>query len=345
MLDIKYKFNQTSSKQVCFYRIELIFCNFVSLMKVYNDINQLPIFRNAVITIGSFDGFHSGHQQIITQLLNEARTIDGETIIITFHPHPRKIVNKIDDSIKLLNSIPEKIHHLSIAGINHLVIIPFTDAFSKMHAKEYISNFLVKYFNPALIVIGYDHHFGTNREGNYLLLEEMAVTYGFKVKEIPEHLINQATVSSSKIRKFLLEGNLKDANSYLGYYYSLSGTVVQGDQRGRTIGFPTANIQIDEPDKLIPANGVYAVLVKLKDEDDFIKGMMNIGIRPTIGDLKKTIEINLFDFNQTIYGKSMEITLVAYTRGEIKFGSLEALKAQLAADKLQIQEILSANHL
>jgi len=310
-------------------------------MKVYNDINQLPIFRNAVITIGSFDGVHTGHQQIINQLKNEANRINGETVIITFHPHPRKIVNKADDLIQLLHSIPEKIHHLSKAGINHLVIIPFTDAFSKMHAKEYISNFLVKYFNPSSIIIGYDHHFGTNREGNYLLLEAMSAEYGYKVLEIPEHLINQATVSSSKVRNFLLEGNLKEANFYLGYNYTFSGTVVKGDQRGRTIGFPTANIQTDEPDKLVPANGVYAVLVKLKDEEEFIKGMMNIGIRPTIGDLKKTIEINLFDFDQNIYGKSMEVTLIAYTRGEIKFNSLDALKSQLAADKMQIQEILS----
>jgi riboflavin kinase/FMN adenylyltransferase len=310
-------------------------------MKVYNDINQLPIFRNAVITIGSFDGVHTGHQQIINQLKNEANRINGETVIITFHPHPRKIVNKADDLIQLLHSIPEKIHHLSKAGINHLVIIPFTDAFSKMHAKEYISNFLVKYFNPSSIIIGYDHHFGTNREGNYLLLEAMSAEYGYKVLEIPEHLINQATVSSSKVRNFLLEGNLKEANFYLGYNYTFSGTVVKGDQRGRTIGFPTANIQTDEPDKLVPANGVYAVLVKLKDEKEFIKGMMNIGIRPTIGDLKKTIEINLFDFDQNIYGKSMEVTLIAYTRGEIKFNSLDALKSQLAADKMQIQEILS----
>jgi riboflavin kinase/FMN adenylyltransferase len=310
-------------------------------MKVYNDINQLPIFRNTVITIGSFDGVHTGHQQIINQLKNEANRINGETVIITFHPHPRKIVNKADDLIQLLHSIPEKIHHLSKASINHLVIIPFTDAFSKMHAKEYISNFLVKYFNPSSIIIGYDHHFGTNREGNYLLLEAMSAEYGYKVLEIPEHLINQATVSSSKVRNFLLEGNLKEANFYLGYNYTFSGTVVKGDQRGRTIGFPTANIQTDEPDKLVPANGVYAVLVKLKDEEEFIKGMMNIGIRPTIGDLKKTIEINLFDFDQNIYGKSMEVTLIAYTRGEIKFNSLDALKSQLAADKMQIQEILS----
>ncbi|MCF8342844.1 MAG: bifunctional riboflavin kinase/FAD synthetase [Chitinophagaceae bacterium] len=315
------------------------------MMKVYNDINQLPNFRNAVITIGSFDGFHTGHQQIIAQLINEAQFINGETVIITFHPHPRNIVNKSDESLKLLNTISEKIHHLSKAGIDHLVIIPFTDAFSKMHAKEYISNFLVKFFNPALIIIGYNHHFGLNREGNYLLLENMAFDYHYKVKEISEYLVNQATVSSSKVRKFLLEGNLKEANFYLGYNYTLSGTVVQGDQRGRTIGFPTANIQIDEPDKLIPANGVYAVLVKLKDEIEIIKGMMNIGIRPTIGDLKKTIEINLFDFDQTIYGESIDVTLVAYTRGEIKFGSLDELKAQLAADKIQIKEILSANPL
>jgi riboflavin kinase/FMN adenylyltransferase len=319
----------------------MIFCNFGTLMRVYRDINQLPNFRNTVITIGTFDGVHTGHQQIIKELKMEAESIGGETIILTFHPHPRKVVQVMDDNVKILHTIDEKIQHLAQLGIDHLVIIPFTEAFSLMDAKTYISEFLVKYFKPAIVIIGYDHRFGKNRAGNYLLLESMAKEFAFKVKEIPEHLINQAIVSSSQIRRFLKEGTIEQANYYLGYTYTISGIVMQGDQRGRTIGFPTANILIEDKDKLIPANGVYAVTALLKDENIVVKGMMNIGIRPTIGDDKKTIEVHLFDFNQMIYGKKMDIALVAYIRPEIKFNSLEALKSQLAADKNQIQQLLN----
>jgi riboflavin kinase/FMN adenylyltransferase len=319
----------------------MIFCNFGTLMRVYRDINQLPNFRNTVITIGTFDGVHTGHQQIIKELKMEAESIGGETIILTFHPHPRKVVQVMDDNVKILHTIDEKIQHLAQLGIDHLVIIPFTEAFSLMDAKTYISEFLVKYFKPAIVIIGYDHRFGKNRAGNYLLLESMAKEFAFKVKEIPEHLINQAIVSSSQIRRFLKEGTIEQANYYLGYTYTISGIVIQGDQRGRTIGFPTANILIEDKDKLIPANGVYAVTALLKDENIVVKGMMNIGIRPTIGDDKKTIEVHLFDFNQMIYGKKMDIALVAYIRPEIKFNSLEALKSQLAADKNQIQQLLN----
>lgn len=319
----------------------MIFCNFGKLMRVYRDINQLPNFRNTVITIGTFDGVHTGHQQIIKKLKMEAESIGGETIILTFHPHPRKVVHLSDENIKILHTIKEKIKHLAQLGIDHLVIIPFTEEFSLMDAQTYISEFLVKYFNPAIIIIGYDHRFGKNRAGDYLLLESMAVEFGFKVKEIPEHFINQAIVSSSEIRRFLKEGNIEQANYYLGYPYTISGIVMQGDQRGRTIGYPTANIAVADTDKLIPTNGVYAVTTLLLDENIVVKGMMNIGIRPTIGDDKKTIEVHLFDFNQTIYGKSMDIALVAYIRPEIKFNGLEALKAQLATDKIQIQQLLN----
>jgi riboflavin kinase/FMN adenylyltransferase len=319
----------------------MIFCNFGMLMRVYRDINQLPNFRNTVITIGTFDGVHTGHQQIIKEMKMEAESIGGETIILTFHPHPRKVIHVTDDNVKILHTIDEKIQHLAQLGIDHLVIIPFTEAFSTMDAKTYISDFLIKYFKPAIVIIGYDHKFGKNRVGDYLLLESMAVDFGFKVKEIPEHLINQAIVSSSQIRRFLKEGNIEQANFYLGYPYILSGIVIQGDQRGRTIGFPTANVLIEDNDKLIPANGVYAVTALLIDENIVVKGMMNIGIRPTIGDDKKTIEVHLFDFNQTIYGKTMKIALVTYIRPEIKFNGLEALKSQLAADKDQIQQLLN----
>jgi len=319
----------------------MIFCNFGMLMRVYRDINQLPNFRNTVITIGTFDGVHTGHQQIIKEMKMEAELIGGETIILTFHPHPRKVVHLSDENIKILHTIDEKIQHLSQLGIDHLVIIPFTEEFSLMDAQTYISGFLVKYFNPAVVIIGYDHKFGKNRVGDYLLLESMSVEFGFKVKEIPEHLINQAIVSSSEIRRFLKEGNIEQANYYLGYRYTISGIVIQGDQRGRTIGFPTANIDIEDTDKLIPANGVYAVTALLLDENIVVKGMMNIGIRPTIGDDKKTIEVHLFDFNQTIYGKFIDIALVAYIRPEIKFSGLEALKTQLATDKIQIQQLLN----
>ena len=309
-------------------------------MQVHFNIDDLPVFRNAVVTIGTFDGVHLGHQQIIRQLTTEAKACGGESVIVTFHPHPRKVVRADQHNISLLNSLEEKTTLLEAYGIDHLVIVPFTDTFSKMSAREYVSRFLVAKIHPHTLIIGYDHRFGNDRKGNYELLEEMAPEYGFKVKEIPEHIINSITVSSTNIRKALLSGKLDIANENLGYPYLLTGIVVDGDKRGRTIGFPTANLEIKDHEKLVPANGVYAIKAVIGQRPAIHDGMMNIGVRPTIGGLKRMIEVNLFDFSDEIYGEVMRVSLYHYIRGEKKFSSLDELRDQIGRDKVTISGLL-----
>ena len=233
-------------------------------MFVHHRTDNLPAFRNAVITIGTFDGVHKGHQLIIDQLKQEAKTIDGETVIITFHPHPRKIIGGKSGKLFLLTTLDERIRLLESAGIDHLVIVPFTDAFSAQDASAYISDFLVNLFHPHTIIIGYDHRFGKNRQGDYHLLEDMSVKYNYAVKEIDEQILNEVTISSTRIREALTKGDITTANAFLGYPYFFEGEVIHGDKRGRSIGYPTANLKVSDPDKLIPADGVYAVRVDLK---------------------------------------------------------------------------------
>ncbi|MBC7867944.1 MAG: bifunctional riboflavin kinase/FAD synthetase [Gloeobacteraceae cyanobacterium ES-bin-316] len=307
-------------------------------MKVYKNIDQLPVFTNAVLTIGTFDGVHKGHQQIIQQLLKEAREINGTAVLISFYPHPKQVVantNKslspASDIIQLLNSAEEKHTLLQQQGIEHIVVVPFDEKFAGQTATSYVKNFLVDLFHPHTIIIGYDHRFGNKREGDYQLLEAEALKNNFLVKEIPEHVLKNITISSTKIRTALLEGDIETAANYLGYAYFFSGKVVKGNQLGRTIGFPTANLLITDEQKLVPANGVYAVNVQHKQKT--YKGMMNIGIRPTVDGITRTIEVNIFDFDETIYEEKLTITLIKYLRKEIKFKGLEELKAQLAVDK------------
>jgi riboflavin kinase / FMN adenylyltransferase len=328
-------------------------------MQVYDDINNLPLFKNAVITIGTFDGVHTGHLQIIHQLKKEAAFIGGETVIVTFHPHPRMIINTklkaSNEEIKLINTLSEKIELLQKQDIDHLVIVPFTLEFSQQSAEEYIKDFLVAKFHPHTIIIGYDHHFGKNRQGDYKLLEAYQDECNYKVKEIPEHVLHHVTISSTRIRHALAEGDVSTANEYLGYSYFFDGKVVQGDQLGRTLGFPTANIEITNEHKLVPGNGVYAVQLAIlnkpipgKREVDLepgvlYKGMMNIGTRPTVGGTKKVIEINIFDFDKLIYGETVRVFLQYFLRNEIKFNGLNALTEQLGADKINAMQLLSKN--
>ncbi len=309
-------------------------------MQVHRNIDDLPLFRNAVITIGTFDGVHLGHQRIIRQMKAEANVCGGETVILTFHPHPRKVVNGSKHEISLLNSLEEKITLLSAHGIDHLVVIPFTDQFSKMSAREYVSRFLVGKFHPYKLIIGYDHRFGNDRMGNFELLEEMGPDNGFSVYEIPEHVVNSLTVSSTNIRKALLAGKLEEANKYLGYPYMLSGKVIHGDKRGRTLGFPTANLELTDGEKLIPANGVYAVMVQAGQQGTIHKGMMNIGVRPTVGGISRMIEVNIFDFSEDLYGEPLSISLYHFIREEMKFSSLEELQNQIGKDKEEILSLL-----
>jgi riboflavin kinase/FMN adenylyltransferase len=315
---------------------------FAAFMKVYRHLSEIPSFTKAVVTIGTFDGVHLGHRKIIEQLKKEAKNIGGETVLVSFHPHPRMVTRK-DDKILLLNTLEEKITLLEQEGIDHLVIVPFTDAFANQSPESYIENFLVKYIRPHTLIIGYDHRFGQHRRGDYHLLEKMADRFGYKVMEISGHLLNEITVSSTRIRESLLNGNIELASALLGYKYFFAGVVIEGNKIGRTIGYPTANLKIQQEDKLIPANGVYAVKVKIKNsrfEKQTFSGMMNIGVRPTVGGGTRMIEVNIFDFDEEIYGETMQVTIQTYLRPEQKFNGLDMLKAQLALDKLNALKVL-----
>ena len=302
-------------------------------MEVYKNIDALPEFKNAVITIGTFDGVHLGHKQIIEQLLKEAREVAGTPVLITFHPHPKQVIASTQKPISILNSPEEKYELLHDASISNIVVVPFTKDFAEQPADNYIKDFLVEKFHPHTIIIGYDHRFGKDRTGDYRLLENEAGKFGYTVKEIPEHVLQNVTISSTKIREALLNGDIETANEFLGYNYFFSGLVIEGNKLGRAIGYPTANLQIADEQKLIPANGVYAVEVKVEGFDKVYKGMMNIGVRPTIDGTNRVTEVNIFDFDETIYGKSVKVFLVKRLRSEIKFNGLDALKEQLAKDK------------
>ncbi|GAO44567.1 bifunctional riboflavin kinase/FAD synthetase [Flavihumibacter petaseus] len=306
-------------------------------MQVHRNIQELPAFRNAIVTIGTFDGVHLGHRSIIGQLKAVAEAVNGETVIITFHPHPRRIVGKEAQSVQLLTSLPEKISLLREAGIDHLVVVPFTQDFASQAPEDYVETFLVKRFTPHTLIIGYDHRFGRNRGGDFQLLEQYAASGLFSLVEIPAKLLETATISSTRIRTALLEGDIRLATSLLGHPYFFEGIVVKGNQLGRTIGFPTANLQLTDNEKLIPANGVYAVTVERIDPSTGLKtqlkGMMNIGVRPTVDGLNRTIEVNILDFNEDIYGEYLQITFHQWLRAEQKFDGLPALQAQLAHDR------------
>lgn len=305
------------------------------MIEVYRNLENLPSFRNAVVTIGSFDGVHLGHQQIIKQMKSEAQAIGGETLIITFHPHPRKVVSGGSKEVKIINTLEEKINLLNNHGVEHLAVVPFNAVFANQTPGEYIEHFIVNKFHPHTIIIGYDHKFGNLRKGDYHLLEDLGEKFSYIVKEIPERLLNEIIVSSTKVRQALLQSDIKSANGLLGYEYFFSGTVVEGNKLGRTLGYPTANLQIEDEEKLIPGNGVYAVeaLLENSSSNTFVKGMMNIGIRPTVDGTKRVIEVNLFDFDKDIYGTTLRVYVKHFLRGEVKFTGLDALEEQLAKDK------------
>lgn len=324
-------------------------------MRVYRDLNALPIFKNAVITIGTFDGVHVGHCQVLAQLKEQAAKIDGETVIITFDPHPRKIIATGKGKISLLTTLDERIELLSKAGIENLVIVGFNQTFANQTAEEYITDFLYKYFKPHTIIIGYDHRFGKGRVGDYHLMEQYGNLLRFEVKETSEQVKNEVIVSSTRIRNALLDCDLAIANSLLGYDYFFEGIVIKGNQIGRTIGYPTANLQLQNEEKLVPGNGVYAVEVTLLQNKNSTEtltaipgssklygGMMNIGVRPTIDGKMRVIEVNIFDFEEDIYGQMVRVYVKHYLRGEIKFNGLAALKQQLLLDKEQSMKILKA---
>jgi riboflavin kinase/FMN adenylyltransferase len=333
-----------------------------AFMKVYYSIDTIPAFQKAVVTIGTFDGVHTGHKSILEQLKREADRIGGETVIITFHPHPRKVIVSGQPGIQLINTIDEKIELLHKNGINHLVVVPFTDTFAQQSPEDYIEQFLVEKFHPHTVIIGYDHRFGKNRKGDFKLLEEYSARLGFNLIEIPAHLINDNTVSSTRIREAVLQGNIERSNTLLGYDFFFEGTVVDGNKLGRTLGYPTANLHIEHEEKLIPGNGIYAVQVSIGNrqsaignktdnsphhgghaltiDDSRLQGMMSIGIRPTIGGTDRVIEVNIFDFNEDIYGATLRVYVKKYLRPEVKFNGLDALVEQLAKDKEDTLRVL-----
>lgn len=301
-------------------------------MQVHRDLESGLRFKNSVITIGTFDGVHRGHQKVIQSLKEEAQKIGGETVVITFHPHPRKIVNAAT-SLQLINTLDEKISLLSGYGIDHLVVVPFTESFAQQTPEAYIENFLVQHFQPHTIIIGYDHHFGKERKGNFALLQQQAARFQYQLIEIPKHLLNEIAVSSTKIRNALLASDVETANQLLGYTFFFSGLVVHGDKIGRTIGYPTANLQYTNSDKIRLGHGVYAATALVHSR--VINGMLSIGNRPTLTDSEEKVEINLFDFNEEIYGQEIRITVYNYLRPQEKYESLEVLKSQLERDKME----------
>lgn len=307
-------------------------------MKVYQGLEQFNKLSYAVVTSGTFDGVHMGHQKILARLEEVRQASAGESVVLTFWPHPRLIVEKDGKELRLLTTIDEKINLLAQSGVNHLVIIPFTKEFSRLTSDEFVSQILVRKIGTKKLVIGYDHRFGRNREGSFEYLVQHAANYGFQVEEIPPQDVEHVTVSSTRIRKALLEGNLSVANEYLGRFYSLSGVVVRGNQLGRTIGYPTANIRVQDDYKLIPEDSVYAIRVGWRDQ--LHRGMLNIGMRPTVNGTLRTVETHIFDFNEDIYDEVLTLYLVEKIRTEQKFSGLDALKAQLRHDEQTARRLL-----
>ncbi len=309
-------------------------------MKVYFSLEDLPVFQNTVVTIGSFDGVHSGHQRILERVKQLSQSIDSQSVVITFHPHPRLVAQPNDKSVVLLNSIEEKVELLEKYGIDVVVVVPFTKAFSEQTPEAYIENLLYKRFKPTYIVIGYDHRFGANRVGDTALLQKLAPKFGYEVIEIEKQVIDEIAVSSTKIRQAIEKGNIRSANRLLGHYFSFTGEVVKGQQIGKEIGFPTANLLVTEKNKLLPPHGIYTAFVHLPD-GKLRKGMMYRGNRPVLKDHDNvTIEVNIFDFNEDIYGQKVKVELVQFLRPDRYFDSLESLVIQLADDERESREVL-----
>lgn len=299
-------------------------------MKIYNDLSTYNSTKKTYVTIGTFDGVHVGHQKVIKKLVKSAKKKQAISLLLTFFPHPRMVLQK-DIEIKLINTIDERVQLLEKIGLEALVIQPFTTTFSKLTALDFVRKILVNTLNISKLIIGYDHHFGKNREGNFEQLEEYGHTYDFKVNKISQKDINNIAVSSTKIRKALENGAIEKANSFLGYNFMLTGEVVKGNNLGEKIGFPTANLFIKETYKIIPKTGAYLVKALLNNE--LVFGMMNIGFRPTVSGKNQTIETHFFSFNENLYGKKIQIEVLSFLRDEQKFESVQALQQQLKMDK------------
>jgi riboflavin kinase/FMN adenylyltransferase len=300
-------------------------------MQIHEGLADFPSIPNAVVTSGTFDGVHVGHQKILSRLSELAKKNKGETVLLTYWPHPRLVLYPKEHHLRLLSTFNEKVSLLRDFGIDHLIVLPFTPEFSQMSSVDFIQQILVDKIQTKCLVIGYDHKFGKNREGSFDYLQAHSEELGFAIEEISRQDIDDMGVSSSKIRIALESGDLPTATSYLGRPYSLTGEVVIGQQIGRSIGFPTANIQVKDDYKLLPKNGVYAVTVQVEDQQ--YKGMLNLGNRPTVSGEQKTIEVHLFDFAGDLYHKSLSVNFIQFLREEKKFADLSALKDQLILDQ------------
>lgn len=308
-------------------------------MRSYNFPHGIPKISNPVITIGTFDGVHRGHQAIIKRLRQIAQSIGGETVLLTFNPHPRQVLFP-DLELKIITTLDEKKELLERAGIDHVVVVPFSKEFSRTTSLEFVRDTLVGVLGVKRLVIGYNHQFGRNREGSFEELKELAPLFDFEVEEIPAQDVDHVNVSSTKIRKALAEGDIETANLYLGYEFFFSGKVIPGNGKGRTINFPTANVICETPEKILPPQGVYAVRVKI--DNKILGGMLNIGTRPTVIDSTEVVnEVHVFDFEGDLYNKELRISFCKRIRDEKKFSGLDALQEQLQMDEESCRRILS----
>lgn len=310
-------------------------------MKVYQSIEEFQKLNCAVVTTGTFDGVHVGHRKILQRLTEVAKRNGGESVLLTFHPHPRMVLQP-DMELKLITNLEEKIDLLSDTGLDHLIIHPFTREFSRLSSLEFVRNLVVNKIGAKHLVIGYDHHFGRNREGSFEHLVEFGPVYGFDVEEIPAQDVDDVKVSSTKIRQALLEGDVSLAAEYLTKPFMVSGWVVKGERLGNKIGFPTANLALNDNHKILPSDGVYAVEVEFMSKSGLkLKGMTNIGHRPTVAGQNRTIETNIFDFSEDIYGEAIRLHFVKRLRDEVRFDSLDELKIQLKNDEVEARAVFA----
>ncbi len=308
-------------------------------MKIYNDLSDFVKVPNAIVTIGTFDGVHLGHQAILKDMVKTAKEIGGETVVITFHPHPRQVLNINAANLRFITTQEEKLRHLEMSGVDNVVVVNFTKEFSRVSSEDFICNYIIKHINPVKLVIGYDHHFGNNRMGDFNLLNEMQNKYNFELQRIEAHDVENIAVSSTKIRHSLQQGDVERANALLGYKFSYIGKVVSGNKIGREIGYRTANIDVEKEFRLIETAGVYASYVDYEGKE--YKSMTYIGKKPTVNNEEtENIEVHLFDFNGDLYDKEIKVRFVKKIRGEQKFESLDALKKQIQIDEKTIKEIL-----
>lgn len=309
-------------------------------MKVYHALEEFTKLPNAVVTTGTFDGVHIGHRKILSRLKEVAQRTGGETVLFTFNPHPRLVLQP-DLDLRLITTLEEKVLLLREAGLDHLIIFPFTQEFSRTSSLAFVRNIIANTIGAKKLVIGYDHHFGRNREGSFEHLKEFGPVYGFEVEEIPAQDVDDVNVSSTKIREALALGDVALAKNYLQSPFMLSGFVVKGNQLGHTLGFPTANVEVTNPHKIIPADGVYAVQVKCLQNGETYRGMCNIGHRPTVGGQHKTVEVNIFDFDKQIYGEPIRLFFEHRIRAEHRFDNLDALRQQLKKDEKQARHFFA----